>query len=154
MSSQVIHPEMMPAVEAWIGLLRGHAAARRVLSARLSSEHGLSVNEYEALLLLSSAEALRRVDLAEGLQLTQSGVTRMLEGLEKSGLVERRQCPSDGRVQYAVLTEAGREKLREASCTHRAAVASLFEERFSCEEMVALAELLGRLRGCQRDLQA
>src|SRR5581483_8179697 len=150
MSSQVFRGELLPAVEAWIGLLRGHAAARRALSARLNSEHGLSVNEYEALLLLARAEGrtLRRVDLAEGLQLTQSGITRMLEGLEQVGYVERGTCPSDGRVHYAVLTEAGERKLEAASCTHRAAVAALFEERFSCEELNVLAELLGRLPGC------
>ena len=111
------------------------------------------MNEYEAILLLSRAEhrTMRRVDLADGLQLTQSGVTRMLDGLERAGFVERATCPSDARVAYAVLAAAGEQKLAAASCSHRAAVAALFEERFSCDELTALAELLGRLPGCQAE---
>src|SRR5947207_16019711 len=105
MSSQVSDPPLVPAVEAWMGLLRGHAAARRSLSARLHHEHGLSVNEYEAILLLSRAEhrTMRRVDLADGLQLTQSAVTSMLDGLEPAGFVERATCPSCAPAPYPVV---------------------------------------------------
>jgi len=65
----------------WVRLLRGHAALRRMVSAQLQGDHGLSVNDYETLLLLSRADdgQLRRVDLAEGLQLTPSGITRRSE---------------------------------------------------------------------------
>jgi DNA-binding MarR family transcriptional regulator len=129
--------------------LRGHAAARRSLSAHLSGEHGLTVNDYEALLLLSRADGncMRRVDLAEGLQLTASGVTRLLDGLEEQAMVEKQNCSSDGRVSYAVLTAAGRKKLEKASSSHIAAVEALFQERFTEEELATLAELLERLPG-------
>jgi DNA-binding MarR family transcriptional regulator len=122
---------------------------RRSLSADLQADHGLTVNDYEALLLLSRAEdgQLRRVDLAEGLQLTPSGVTRLLDGLESHGLVCKGVCESDARVTYAVVTEAGREKLRQAAGSHIAAIRALFEERFSGSELEQLAELLGRLPG-------
>ncbi|HEX6490549.1 MAG TPA: MarR family transcriptional regulator [Gaiellaceae bacterium] len=130
-------------------LLRGHAAARRRLSAELQAEHGLTVNDYETLLALSQAKdnALRRVDLSERLQLTASGVTRLLDGLEACGLVAKQTCSSDARVTYAVLTDAGRERLTDASRSHIAAVKALFEERYSDEELATLAALLQRLPG-------
>src|SRR5688500_19493117 len=87
--------------EAWKRFLRAHAALTRQLSADLVAEHGLTINDYEVLLHLSSADErrLRRVDLAERVILTASGITRLLEGLEHGGYVERDSCPSDRRVR-------------------------------------------------------
>src|SRR5213592_542132 len=109
-----------PKLDSWIAFLRSHAAITRELSAQLQREHGLTLNDYEVLLHLSRAEGgrLRRVDLAERVLLTPSGITRLLEGLERSGLVERASCDADARVTYAQLTEQGDAKLREASETH------------------------------------
>ena len=128
-------------------LLRGHAAARRTVEAGLQTDHGLTVVGYEALLLLSEAQerAMRRIDLARGLGLTASGVTRLLDGLERDGLVEKRTCSEDARVSYAALTDAGAERLERASCSHVGSVRALFEERYTHEEIETLAELLGRL---------
>jgi DNA-binding MarR family transcriptional regulator len=149
MSTQLLISQESQAVEAWARLLRGHAASRRALDAQLQAEHGLTVNDYGALLLLSRADGgqMRRVDLAEGLQLTASGVTRLLSGLERSGLVKRATCTADGRVTYAALTEAGSTKLEEAACSHVAAIRALFEERYTREELSTLTELLSRLPG-------
>jgi DNA-binding MarR family transcriptional regulator len=137
------------ALDAWIRLVRGHAATTRALSAQLVAEHGLTINDYECLLHLSRADEgrMRRVDLAERLILTASGVTRLLDGLERAGLVERAACASDRRVTYAVLTAAGRAKLEAASETHIADVRTFFEGRFSESELGKLAELLARLPG-------
>ena len=98
------------ALDAWVRLLRGHSASVRELNAQLTADWGLTINDYEALLLLSHAdgERLRRTDLVQNLQLTASGVTRLLDGLEAAGLVEKAHCESDARVTYAVLTHAGR----------------------------------------------
>jgi DNA-binding MarR family transcriptional regulator len=136
-----------PALTAWLGLLRGQAATRRALDGELQAAHGLTVVAYEALLLLSQSteRALRRVDLARGLGLTPSGVTRLLDGLEREGLVEKRTCDRDARVTYAALTDAGAERLERASCSHVGSVRALFEERYTSEELETLAELLGRL---------
>jgi DNA-binding MarR family transcriptional regulator len=125
----------------------------RELSSQLQADHGLTINDYECLLLLSHAEqgAMRRVDLAEELVLTPSGVTRLLDGLQEAGYVCKAACPTDARVSYAVLTDAGRRKLEEASDSHLAAVAELFGRRFSDEEVATLGELLGRLPGAGGD---
>jgi MarR family 2-MHQ and catechol resistance regulon transcriptional repressor len=137
------------ALEFWACLLRGHAAVRRSVTARLEAAHGLTVNDYEALLLLSRAENnyMRRVDLAMGLQLTASGVTRLLDGLEEQGLVRKAACSTDARVTYAVLTNAGHRKLEQASAAHVSAIKALFEERYTPGELAVLAELLARLPG-------
>jgi DNA-binding MarR family transcriptional regulator len=146
LSSQVLR-EQAPAVEAWVNLLRGQSAAVRVINAQLVADHGLTINDFECLLLLARAEErrLRRVDLAEQLILTASGVTRLLDGLEKEGWVDRAACASDRRVTYAVLTDEGYRKLKEASETHVADLRSYFETRYSSEELEHLADLLGRL---------
>ena len=132
---------------AWVHLLRAHATLRRGMDANLLTEHQLTINDYEVLLSLAHAEdrRLRRVDLAERVLLTQSGITRLLQGLERSGLVERGSCATDGRVVYALLTDAGYERLREASRTHLDDIRSLFAARFTQDELETLERLLGRV---------
>ena len=134
-------------LDAWIRFLRAHAALTRELSADLVAEHGLTLNDYEVLLHLARApgKRMRRVDLAESILLTASGITRLLEGLESSGLVARELCDTDRRVVYARLTEEGAEKLREAGRTHVAGIESLFVGRYSDEELATLSSLLSRL---------
>ena len=133
MTSQVLSEQLSTApVQAFVRLLQGHAAATRELSADLVREHGLTINDYEALLRLSRADdrRLKRVELAGSLVLTPSGVTRLLDGLERAGYVEKGSCDSDARVTYAVLTDAGYEKLAEASASHVAQICAFFEQRF------------------------
>lgn len=116
---------------------------------QLQAEHGLSINDYEALYVLSRAEGrrLKRVDLARRLVLTPSGVTRLLEGLENAGLVERASCETDLRVTYAQLTAAGSEKLEAASCGHQDSIRALLEGHLSEAEIGELADVLAKLPG-------
>ena len=141
---------------AWVGLLRGHAALTRALNADLVADHGLTLNDYEVLLRLSRAPdgQMRRVDLAEQVLLTASGITRLLDGLHASGYVDKAACSSDARVTYAVLTDAGHEKLRAAADVHVAGIHAKFAERYSDDEMAILAELLSRLDGSEPDGEA
>lgn len=149
MTSQVLSTQASTAVDAFARLLRAHAAATRVLSADLVAEHGLTINDYEALLYLSRADdrRLKRVDLAGRLLLTASGVTRLLEGLERAGYVAKATCDSDQRVTYAVLTDEGQAKLAAASRSHLAAVDELFSAALSPGELETLVGLLDRLPG-------
>ena len=144
--SQVLSEQSI-GVRAFAGLLKAHASVTRQLNAQLVAEHGLTINDYEVLLHLARVpeKQLRRVDLVERVLLTPSGITRLLEGLERSGLVERRQCREDRRVAYARLTAAGSQKLREASQTHIAGIESLFTGRFTDDELATLSALLSRL---------
>lgn len=139
--------------DAWVRLLKAHAALTRAMDADLQQRHGLTLNDYEVLLLLAGEEdrRLRRVDLAERVLLTQSGITRLLDGLEHSGLVTRAKCPSDARVSYAEITPLGLDKLGAAADNHVTNIHGLFGDHFSPIELDTLAELLGRLPGADSD---
>jgi DNA-binding MarR family transcriptional regulator len=132
---------------AWIRFLRAHAALTRELSSRLEAVHELTLSDFDVLVQLYYAEGrrMRRIDLARSVLLTASGITRLLDGLESSGLVAKERCDSDARVTYAVLTVAGVKKIEEARESHLGDIEELFGSRFSPEERDQLAELLGRL---------
>jgi DNA-binding MarR family transcriptional regulator len=134
-------------LSAWVAFLHGHAALTRALNAQLIADHGLTINDYEVLLRLSRApeRRLKRVELAQSVLLTPSGITRLLDGLEAAGWVEKAPCASDARITYAVLTGRGAEKLRAAAGSHLADVDRLFAAHFADPELETLARLLGRL---------
>jgi DNA-binding MarR family transcriptional regulator len=121
----------------------------RQLSADLVRDHDLTINDYEVLLYLSKApdRMMRRVDLAASVLVTASGITRILQALEREGFVESRNCPNDARVSHACLTAVGYEKLLAARRTHLEGVRRLFLDRFSEAELETLGELLLRLPG-------
>jgi DNA-binding MarR family transcriptional regulator len=146
MPSQVLSKQSF-CVQAFASLLRAHAASTRRLSAQLTADHGLTINDFEVLLRLARApdRRMRRVDLAQQVVLTASGVTRLLDGLERSGLVERDSCASDRRVVYAVLTDAGLDKVAEAAASHFAQVDEMFGARFDEAELDELASMLAKL---------
>jgi MarR family 2-MHQ and catechol resistance regulon transcriptional repressor len=134
-------------VEALGHLMGAHATLTRQLSAQLVEDHGVTLSEYEVLLLLSREpdHSMRRIDLSRQVRLSPSGITRMLDRLEATGLVEKGSCAKDARVTYAVLTETGMRKLRDCSSDHFAAIERLIGERLSDEEIESLGQLLGRL---------
>ena len=88
---------------------------------------------------------MRRVDLADQVFLSASGVTRLLDGLERQGFVERAACASDRRVVYAVLSDAGLERLRTAAESHFAQIDAIFGARFDDADLAELTSLLDRL---------
>jgi DNA-binding MarR family transcriptional regulator len=132
---------------AWVRFLRAHAALTRELSSRLEALHELTLSDFDVLVQLYYAEGrrMRRIDLARSVLLTASGITRLLDGLESSGLVAKERCESDARVTYAVLTKSGVKKIEDARDSHLADIEELFGSRFSPEEREQLAELLARL---------
>lgn len=149
MTPPATSPATSAEIEAFVRVVRAGIAVTRQLSAQLSADHGLSINAYEALLQLARASErrMRRVDLAGSLLLTAGGVTRLLDGLEREGFVAREECSSDRRVSYAVLTEAGRAKLREASKSHTRQIRELMGGTYDDDELTQLAALLDRLPG-------
>lgn len=147
----MLSTQASPSLDVWARLIYSHAAMRRAVDRRLFADHGLTLSDYEALLRLGRADEgrMRRVDLAEELLLTASGVTRLLDGLEAAGLVERAACATDRRVVYAVITDPGRERLRGASEALVEEVDAIFAARLEADELAQLAELLGRLPGAE-----
>ena len=136
-----------PQLEAWTRFLRAHSAITRELEPQLAGDHRLTLSDYDVLVQLAQAPGrrMRPVDLARAVLLTRSGVTRLVQGLERAGLVERVPSPDDRRGLLVHLTEAGRDVLRRASRTHLAGVRERFADRFDDDELRTLSDLLGRL---------
>ena len=129
-------------LRAWRGLLRAHALMVKRLDAELEAAHGLALTSYEVLLHLHGADGrkMRMCDVAESVLLSRSGLTRLVDRLERDGLVERVSCPDDARGAYARLTDAGRAKLEEASSTHLAGVRAHFLEHVGDRQLEVLGD--------------
>ncbi len=136
-------------LRAWAGLLRAHASLTRELDAELEVAHGLPLTSLEVLMNVADAdgERLRMSDLADRVLLSRSGLTRLVDRLESEGLIERVTCPSDARGSFAVLTQAGRERLCAGRATHLAGVRERFLARLSEDEQDALGVIWERLTG-------
>ena len=137
-------------LRAWRGLLRAHACLAKRLDAELERAHRLPMTSYEVLHHLEEASGgrMRMCDLAEQAQLSRSGLTRLVDRLERDGLLERCSCSHDARGAYACLTGVGRERLQEARATHRAALRAAFFSRFSEEELSMMADMWERIAPC------
>jgi DNA-binding MarR family transcriptional regulator len=147
LSTQEVTPGSGLPDTTWLRFLRAHAAITRELSSRLEALHELTLSDFDVLVQLYFAEGrrMRRIDIARSVLLTASGITRLLDGLESSGLVAKERCESDARVTYAVLTKAGVRKIEDARESHLADIEELFGSRYSPQEREQLTELLGRL---------
>jgi len=135
---------------AWRGLLRAHACLAKRLDAALDQAHGLPLSSYEVLDRLEDASSgrMRMCDLAEQAQLSRSGLTRLVDRLEREHLLERCSCEQDARGSFACLTDTGRERLEEARVTHMAVVREQFFDRFSEVELSLLADMCQRIAPC------
>jgi MarR family transcriptional regulator, 2-MHQ and catechol-resistance regulon repressor len=147
LSTQQLSTKTLPSTDAFGSLLGAYATLSRELSASLVATHGLTINDYGCLLLLSRAgeQGMRRIDLATQLQLSPSGITRLLDRLEDQGFVGKGECKEDARVSYAILTEAGLEKLKEAAPDHIADIDRRLRAVLSEQEMRTLHDLLTRV---------
>jgi len=134
-------------LSAWRGFLRAHAALHKALDAELEARHGLPLTSFEVLGYLAEAsdQRMRMCDLASSILLSRSGLTRLVDRLERDGLIVRATCSSDARGSYAVLTPAGRRRLEEARPTHLAGVRALFLRYFTPAELDALADAWQRV---------
>jgi DNA-binding MarR family transcriptional regulator len=132
---------------AWKGMLETHSVLVSRLDEELVREHGLPLTSYEVLMNLLDAdqERLRMGELADRLLLSRSGVTRLVDRLERQGLVERERCEDDARGFWAVLTAAGRRKVEGARPTHLAGVRRLYLGRLDNAERDALGAIWTRM---------
>jgi DNA-binding MarR family transcriptional regulator len=139
---------------AWRGMLRVHAALVRELDAELDAVHDLPLSSYDVLIYLRSAphKRLRMAELADSVLLSRSGVTRLVDRLEREGLIVRDTCTSDGRGCFAVLTEEGEDVLSRARPTHLAGVRERFLSHFSEAELELLGQFWERVLPGAADL--
>ena len=136
-----------PRLDAWRAFLFAHAQVRRQLERELQIEQAMGLGEYEVLLLLAGSEArrLRMSELADRLVLSRSGVTRLIDRLQADGLAERGSCDTDRRGAWAILTDAGYNRLRDASPTHLRGVGEHFLDRIPADELEAMRRTLERV---------
>jgi len=135
-------------------MLRVHSALVKQLDAELSSAHKLPLSSYEVLLNLEAAPGQKRrmAELADSVLLSRSGMTRLVDRLEREGLLERDPCTDDGRGTYAVLTDKGDALLLHARRTHLDGVRDRFLRHFEPDELRTLAELWNRVLPGSADL--
>ena len=136
---------MLTAAElhAWRGLLRAHSCLAKRLDAELERAHHLPMTSYEVLhhVQETSGGRMRMCDLAEQAQLSRSGLTRMVDRLEREGLLERCSCPHDAPA-------LGQTGVGAARVTHLAVVREHFFSRFSDGELELLADMWERIAPC------
>jgi DNA-binding MarR family transcriptional regulator len=139
--SEALHELAPEELGAWRGLLRIHSALVKALDAELLAAHALPLTSYEVLINLQAAPGRRRrmAELADGVLLSRSGMTRLVDRLERDGLLERDACTDDGRGTFAVLTDKGEALLDEARRTHLDGVRERFLQHFEEDELRVLA---------------
>jgi DNA-binding MarR family transcriptional regulator len=131
----------------WRSFLRAHAHLTRVLEAELLAAQRLSLASYDVLVQLAEApdRRLRMTELADAVLLSRSGVTRLVDRLERGGLVARARVDTDGRGVVAVLTQLGYDRLRDATGAHLSGVARHFAGRLDSTELVAFGDTCEKL---------
>jgi DNA-binding MarR family transcriptional regulator len=131
---------------AWRAFLRAQSTVLSALERELEAERGLPIAFYDVLVVLSEAGGhLRMSELADGVVLSRSGVTRLVDRMEREGYVKREQCPSDRRGTEAVITPEGRKVLRQSWPVHARGVAEHFAKHVDASELKVLTEALGRM---------
>lgn len=142
-------------IAAWSGFLMGHAQIVRALDAELEREHGLPLSSYDVLIQLSLVpdRRLRMFELADAIVLSRSGLTRLVDRLERAGLVERERGEVDPRQMYARVTDRGLEVLADATPTHIAGIKERFLERLSDEQTKQLAAIWRAVLGPEVEQQ-
>lgn len=135
-------------LEAWRKYYSSFWRAYAAIEADLEAAGLPSLSWYDALyeLYLAPDRHLRMSDLARSALLSRSGLTRLVDKLEKAGLIRRQACPSDGRVQHAELTDKGVDVLRRIWPVYRAGITKYFAAHVSDAEARQIAEIFGRVR--------
>ncbi len=142
-----------PRLAPWRAFVRAQAHVSRRLDEDLRTEHGLSLQEYVALLILVEAPGhrLRMGHLAESLTLSKSGATRLIDRLVADGLVARVSCSSDARGAEAELTERGIDRLRTAAPTHLRGIAEYFLSPIGPTDLEIIERTMGVVAACAGD---
>jgi DNA-binding MarR family transcriptional regulator len=134
---------------AWSGFIRAHASIVRELDAEMQATHGLPLSSFDVLVQLSLAPEgrMQMFELAEAVHISRSGLTRLVDRLEREGLLERIRGERDPRQVFASITERGLERLAETTPAHLAGVRERFLDRLSQDQLEQLAEIWRRLLG-------
>jgi DNA-binding MarR family transcriptional regulator len=144
--ADVISPEEFA---VWRSLQRVQVTIMRRIEAELLERHDLPLASFEVLQQLGQAprQRLRMNDLADRVLLSRSGLTRLVDRLEREGLVERHACASDARGLFAVLTGPGRRRLEGSVPTYHRCIRECFLDRIGAGELKLVAATASKLAG-------
>jgi DNA-binding MarR family transcriptional regulator len=132
---------------AWLNLVQTHSVVSSSIESRLDAAVGLSLAEHEMLIRLSQSpdRQLRMYDLASLLLLSKSGITRVVDRLERRNLVARKTSDRDRRVVLACLTDEGVDILEKARPFIAGGVDEFFSSHLSPKEIHALRSALRKV---------
>ena len=133
--------------KAWVSYLLSSARITRDVDRRLHEAGVVDLTIYDILLRLEEApdRRMKMTDLADASVFSKSGITRLVDRLEKDGLIERQSCPADRRRVHAWLTEKGLEERKRAWPVYRAAIYELFTTQMAESELASLGDILENL---------
>lgn len=131
----------------WRSWLQVNIRLNAALHRQMQADAGLSLPDFEVLVLLTDdpAERIRVSDMARALQWERSRLSHHLTRMEKRGLVERAECPEDGRGAVVLLTPAGREAIEQAAPAHVRTVRALFVDRLDARDLSDLDRIVAKL---------
>ncbi|MEU3186301.1 MarR family transcriptional regulator [Streptomyces sp. NPDC006923] len=129
--------------DVWLGFLCTHLQLLRTLDRKLLDSQRIAMSSYEVLLCLAESPEgrVRMKDIASSLLISRSGLTRIVDDLERQGYVAREKCPTDARGMDAVLTAAGRTAYRRARKVHLTNLRKEFLDKLSAEQLQSLSEI-------------
>ena len=134
---------------AWLSLVRTHAQLWEQVEAQMREDHGLTMARYDVLANLANAGGrLGLSDLASSILLSQSGLSKLLDRMELSGLVHRDPDPRDARAAFATLTPRGRSMARQARQGHHDFLQHVFGDALDDRDLADLARVMSRISAC------
>ena len=136
---------------AWRDVFEAHAAIMELLTAELKDEVGISVTEYDVLLHLSEMpHPVRMHELAEAVVISKSGLTRVIDKMERDELLRRVPIAGDRRSMAISMTRAGEGVFQDARTVHRRGIKKYFIDHVSEEEAKLIRDVFGRARDAAR----
>ena len=131
---------------AWLALLRTNARLWDQLETQMRRDHGLTIARYDVLAHLELAGGrLRLSELAATVMLSPSGLSKLLDRMDASGLIQREPDPRDARSTYAVITPRGRALVTKARASHHDLLQRRFGDALDDEDVADITRIMGRI---------
>lgn len=131
---------------AWLALLRTHARLWDQLEAQMRHDHGLTIARYDVLAQLDMGGGrLKLGELASSVVLSPSGLSKLLDRMQASGLIRREPDPLDARSTFASITPEGRSLVKRARQSHHALLRRTFGNALDDADAADLTRIMGRI---------
>ena len=133
-------------LDAWMLLVRTHTRLWETVEAHMRAEYGLTMARYDVLAHLQLAGGrLGLSELAAAIALSPSGLSKLLDRMQASGLIEREPDPGDARAVFATITPGGRDLVRRAREGHHTLLRQAFGSALNPRDVADLARIMRKL---------